>query len=77
MNKARRKQLAEVATVIEKTKEVLEAILEDEQDYYDNIPENLYGSEKAEASGEAMDAMEEAIGELDLSLETINDIVNK
>ena len=41
MNNDRRKQLREIITVLENVKGDLEAIRDDEQDYMDNIPENL------------------------------------
>ncbi len=33
---------------IQQVKEVLQEILDEEQEYYDNIPENLQSSERAE-----------------------------
>ena len=68
MNKVRRADLEEIKTKIEEIKERLEIIRDDEQDYYDNIPENLEGSERYELSGEAIDNMDSA-------LDSFNDIV--
>lgn len=73
MNKVRRKQLSEVASILETAKGMLEEIRDDEQDYFDNIPENLQCSEKAEASEEAIDAMDEAIENLESAIESVND----
>ena len=79
MNKARRKELE---TVISNLNEIqgkddlyacineLEKIRDDEQDYYDNIPENLQYSQRAEDSEAAIDNLEEA---LDLMNEVYND----
>ena len=70
MNKARRKELE---TVISNLNEIqgkddlyacindLEKIRDDEQDYYDNIPENLQYSQRAEDSEAAIDNLEEAL----------------
>ena len=48
---------------------ILESILWDEQNYYDNIPENLQYSQRAETSEEAINNMEE-------SLEYLNEAIN-
>ena len=70
MNKARRKELE---TVISNLNEIqgkddlyacindLKKIRDDEQDYYDNIPENLQYSQRAEDSEAAIDNLEEAL----------------
>ena len=73
MNKVRRKQLSEVTSILETAKGMLEEIRDDEQDYFDNIPENLQCSERAEASEEAIDAMDEAIESLESAIESVND----
>lgn len=73
MNKVRRKQLAEVSSILETAKGMLEEIRDDEQDYFDNMPENLQGSERGEASEEAIDAMDEAIESLESAIESVSD----
>ena len=57
MNNSRRKQ-------IEKVIDELEKIRNDEQDYFDNMPENLQYSERGEKSEFAIDALEFAIDQL-------------
>lgn len=68
MNKNRRKELmewvskAEVwAAQGEELKNELENICSDEEDYFDNMPENLQGSQRGMDAEEAIDAMNEAI----------------
>ena len=65
MNKQRRKEISVVITKLENIKEELENILGDEQDYYDNIPENLQMSERADQSSEAIDIMEDVVSSID------------
>ena len=45
MNNPRRKALSQLKEQIEEIQSVLEELLEEEQEYLDNIPENLQGSE--------------------------------
>lgn len=70
MNKARRKELSEVIRGLNMVKDKddlysiineLDSIKDDEQDYYDNIPENLQYSQRAEDSEQAIDNLEEAL----------------
>ena len=67
MNKARRKMIQkaidifEMGDSLEKVLAILEDVLYAEEDAYDNIPENLQGSWRAEESEEAIDALNDAI----------------
>lgn len=68
MNKNRRKELMEWvrkaeewASQGEELKRDLENICSDEQDYFDNMPENLQGSMRGMDAEEAIEAMNEAI----------------
>lgn len=67
MNRERRKAITELADRISKWAEEveafqaeIEAIAEEEQEYLDNMPENLHGSERYYASEEAIRQLEEA-----------------
>ena len=76
MNKNRRKELMEWVkkadawiTQGEELKSKLECICSDEQDYFDNMPENLQGSMRGMDAEEAIDAMNEAIQSMDNAIE--------
>lgn len=76
MNKNRRKELMEWVRRAEEwaaqgaeLKDELENICSDEQDYFDNIPENLQGGQRAMDSEEAIDKMNEAIDSMDNAIE--------
>lgn len=75
MNKERRRALNKLGQKIEALKNELEDIRDDEQDYYDNIPENLQLSTRATDSEEAIEQMEEAIEQLEEAIETIDSIM--
>ena len=61
MNKARRKSIQDVADQLEALKSALEEIQGEEEEYRDNIPENLQASERYEKANEACDTLSEAM----------------
>lgn len=71
MNKARRKALDEVISKIEEAKELLENLQAEEEEYRDNMPENLQGSERYEAADAAVDNMSSAVDALDEAISNI------
>lgn len=71
MNKARRKALDEVISKIEEAKELLENLQAGEEEYRDNMPENLQGSERYEAADAAVDNMSSAVDALDEAISSI------
>jgi hypothetical protein len=73
MNNNRRKQLRQWNEKIENLRAELEDILYDEQEYYDNIPENLQCSSRAEDSEIAIECLEEAIEIIDEIIEKVEE----
>ena len=69
MNKERRKKINLQAIKLAEIAESLKNLLDEEQEYFDNMPENLQGSERGETA-------EEAIGILEEAVESIEDIVS-
>ncbi|WP_417842001.1 hypothetical protein [Terasakiella sp.] len=72
MNNQRRKEIneiiAEVAALaekIEELKERVEHIKGEEQEAFDNLPESLQQGERGQTMEEAIDALDNAYGELD------------
>ena len=70
MNKLRKKTITSIsrqigqcrnAEDVEECIALLEDVLQEEQDYYDNIPENLQSGMRAMDSEEAIEHMEEAL----------------
>ena len=72
MNNNRRKKILEVIKMIDTTKNYLEIILEEEEECFDNIPENLQYSARGEDSQDAIDNMNEALEKLSDSIEYLN-----
>lgn len=69
MNKIRRKNLQTIIDRLEDIKADLEEITYEEEEYRDNIPENLQGSEKYECADEACDNLNDAA-------DTLNEVID-
>ncbi len=76
MNKQRRKQLSEISTAIDNARAELEMVADDEQAYFDDMPENLQGSERGEAAEECADQLCELHNELDELRGRVDEIVS-
>lgn len=74
MNNKRRKQIKENIDMLEVVKCNLENILNEEQDYFDNMPENLQGSIRGEVSEEAIDLLNEVIDLIGDCIDNLNGI---
>jgi RNA polymerase-binding transcription factor DksA len=71
MNKIRRKTLQELFDIITEAKDNLEIVMDEEEEYKDNMPENLQCSERYEKAQEACDNLYEAISNIEEALECI------
>lgn len=72
MNKQRRKEIQEVSAKIEALRDLLseikeetERIRDEEQDYYDNMPEGLQSSDRGYAAENAIDQLDNVVSVLD------------
>ena len=65
MNKARRKAIADVIDLLYRAKEDLDLLREEEEEYRDNMPENLQNSERYEKADNAVSEMEDAVSSLE------------
>lgn len=61
MNNGRRKQLVEIGTKLGELREMLELLLDEEQECFENLPESLQQGERGEAMTQAVERMEEAL----------------
>lgn len=74
MNNKRRQQITNLIIKLEVTTDMLSAILDDETDYHDNIPENLQGSLRADNSQDAIDSLDSALSSLNDALDSLREI---
>jgi len=71
MNGARRKEITAIINTLESIPERIQKVLDDEQEYNDNMPENLELSIHKEKSDYAIESLESA--EFYLDMETAID----
>lgn len=60
MNDARRDLIQRARTLIEEAKNILEAVVTQEQDDFDNMPEDLQSDETGQRAEDNIDALERA-----------------
>ncbi len=71
MNRTRRKTLEEIYDKLSEMKELLEQVKDEEEECRDNIPENLWGSERYEKADEACNNLDFAASSLEEVLDYI------
>lgn len=65
MNKVRRKDLARVVDLLDRARDLLETIRDEEQEAFDNLPESIQYSERGETMEGYIGTMEEMLDYLD------------
>ena len=65
MNAARRKAINALLSQVEDLTAQVEALRDEEQEYFDNMPESFQGGEKGETSQAAIDNLENAFNALE------------
>lgn len=76
MNKQRRKAIEDVTGKIRDLLVDLEVLRDEEEEYRDNIPENLQGSERYEKADECVDGLTDVIDEIERQLEEVDELIN-
>lgn len=71
MNNARRKELSKVINMLNEAKDVLEDVLYEEQDVFDNMPENLKFSMKGQDMENAVARLEDALNDVEDAIDCI------
>ena len=52
---------------------MVSSVLDEEEDAFDNIPENLQGSERYEKTEDAIDCLNDASENIDAAIEKLNE----
>lgn len=71
MNNKRRKDLKDIRDQLSDLKDRVELLQGEEMDAFDNIPENLQGSQSYNQSENAISNLEEAVSNLDTAIDCI------
>jgi hypothetical protein len=71
MNRIRRKTLNEIYDKLAELRDLLEEVKGEEEDYRDNMPENLQNSERYEIAENACDNMDSAVCSIEEALDYI------
>lgn len=74
MNKDRRKQVYNAIEAINKISELIQGILDEEQESFDNMPEGLQLSENGIISEEAQENLDAAINSLEEAISYLEEI---
>lgn len=72
MNNARRKMIEGIIGRIETLKDEIDAVLSEEQEAFDNMPEGLQQSARGEAAENAIGSLETATGQLEEAIGELN-----
>lgn len=75
MNKIRRNVLQAVINQLEDIKSNIEDAQSDEDEYRDNMPENLQGSERYELADAACDSLYDAVSSLEEAISSIESAI--
>ena len=70
----RRKEVARAVAMIVEAKSILETCRDEEQDYFDNMPESFQDGQKGEDAQTAIDALDEAVSQMDDVSQALGDI---
>lgn len=73
MNKERKKRIADIMLAVSNAKENLELVLQEEEEYRDNMPESIFNGSKGDAVEENVSALEDAREHLDSVIEELGD----
>lgn len=71
MNAQRRKEIAAAILTLDEAKNQIEAVRDDEQAAFDNLPESLQQGEKGQSMEEAIGNLDDAISEMESAISTL------
>lgn len=65
MNKERRATLTKAAALMNEARVLIEQARDEEQDFFDNMPESLQGGDKGQRAEEVIDSLTTIVDQLD------------
>lgn len=76
MNNVRRKRLREAIELLEQAKWIIDEVKEEEQEYFDNMPEGIQTSERGEQMEEIIYNLEEHFDNIETIVDEMTDNCN-
>lgn len=73
MNKQRRKEIDRIADELRNIHSLLEDLQNEEQEYLDNMPENMQQGDRGQQAEEAISALEDAVSSIDEAISRLED----
>lgn len=74
MNRQRRKEIRDIANQLEMLMARIEAVKEEEEEAFENLPESIQYSERGEQMEECAMSLDEAVNDIDLIKDTLLEI---
>lgn len=75
MNRKRRMSLMEIAKTLEDLRVAIEELKDEEQEYYDNMPESMQYGERGERAEAAVSSLEDAYDSIDNAIDSIYEAI--
>ena len=75
MNKLRRKEIGKAIQLLDEAKEILETARDEEQEYFDSMPESLQGGDKGQEAEIAVGILDDVVSMLDDALASVGDAI--
>ena len=77
LNQNRRRRLTKCLRDLEATKQEVQSVMDDEEDSYNSIPENLIESERYLIMEEIIDMLSELVDNIESTIDGLNEIINR
>jgi hypothetical protein len=74
MNAKRRKAISELLSRLDSLKNELEILRDEEQEYFDNMPDSLQQGEKGDTAAEEVSSMDDAINSMDEACSSLEEM---
>ena len=77
MNKFRRQELREAIEALSSVSDIINEVLSEEQDSFDNLPESFQYSERGEKMEDNISDMENAVSNIDDIIELLEEVIDR
>lgn len=74
MNKDRRKRIEAQRDKLDEIRAELETIRDEEQDYYDNMPESIQSGTKGQAAEASVEVLDDAISSIQEAMDHLDNV---